>query len=403
MVSSILLSACAANEVDLPASNMRQVSSVSSYFSKGGRGSLAFPPDITTKDYHLNKMLPPYMYRFYGNGAHTFDRNFIVIDLKGDDDSDARREAEIASDRFIGLDDDRLSLDGISTKIVRILDMPYSVREPVSAVINDWSKSKFTMDEAQLLNKLQITPSILNSEVFQGDGRGMLVKFLKNMINSNCYSDKDLLTREECSISEDFIDKVFSHLLVNDTRIHEGMEAMRGRQLRKEKEENEMLDAQQKAAKAEEDAELWKDELKKFKARFGLDDSVTDKSLEKDPYEDKVLVKDNLTVGIPEFNTEFLDTEEGEYQNKYYMFVGSINRITSFGKDGDLDDDDLIIGRLYVDVTTEGEVSHAVDVALKQIEKDYPGWTFFKEMGDTGSDGTHPASIAADKPASEAV
>jgi hypothetical protein len=393
MAGSILFTACSTNEVNLPASNMRQISSVSSYFSGGGRGSLAYPPDITKDDYFINKMLPPSVYRFYGNRAHTFDNNYIIMDLKGGDDTDYRMAFGESIDKFVGLDDDRLSLDGIDTEIVPISDMQYSVRKPTPEVRNDWSKMKFTMDEAELLNNLQITPSILNSEVFRGDGNGMLVKFLANLINSKCYTDKDLLTKEECSISEDFIDKIYSHLLENDTRIHEGIQATKSIQLRQEENRKREEEAMLRAESAEGELERLKEANKIMKARFGLDDSVTDESLQKDPYEDGVLVIDEGT-DEPEFNTEFLDLRNGKYHNKYYMFIGSTNRVFPIG-DEEGDEGELIIGRMYVDVKKEEEVSAAVDVALKKISQDYPGWNFFKEIGDKEPDNARPATPEA--------
>ena len=395
MAGSILISGCSANEVNLPASNMRQISSVSSYFSGGGRGSLAYPPDITKEDYYINKMMPPSVYRFYGNRAHTFDNNFIIMNLKGQDDTEERMAFGQDIDKFIGLDDDRLSLDGIDTETVRILDMQYSVRKPTPEVREDWSKLKFTMDEAELLNKLQITPSILNSEVFRGDGNGMLVKFLVNLINSKCYTDKDLLTREECSISEDFIDKVYSHLLENDTRIDMGIQATKSVQLRQEENRKRDEEAMSRVETAEEEVERLKKENKIMRARFGLDDSVTDESLLKDPYEDGVLVLED-GADEPEFNTEFLDVSDGKYNNKYYMFIGSVDRIVGLGDEEDEEDEgELIIGRLYVDVKKEEEVSAAVDVALKKISQDYPGWKFFKEIGDKELDSARPATPEA--------
>lgn len=394
MAGSILISGCSANEVNLPASNMRQISSVSSYFSGGGRGSLAYPPDITKEDYYINKMMPPSVYRFYGNRAHTFDNNFIIMNLKGQDDTEERMAFGQDIDKFIGLDDDRLSLDGIDTETVRILDMQYSVRKPTPEVREDWSKLKFTMDEAELLNKLQITPSILNSEVFRGDGNGMLVKFLVNLINSKCYTDKDLLTREECSISEDFIDKVYSHLLENDTRIDMGIQATKSVQLRQEENRKRDEEAMSRVETAEEEVERLKKENKIMRARFGLDDSVTDESLLKDPYEDGVLVLED-GADEPEFNTEFLDVSDGKYNNKYYMFIGSIDRIVALGDEEGEDEGELIIGRLYVDVKKEEEVSAAVDVALKKISQDYPGWKFFKEIGDKELDSARPATPEA--------
>jgi hypothetical protein len=388
MVGSILISASGANEVNLPASNIRQISSVSSYFAQGGRGFLAYPPDITKEDHSINKMLPPFIYRFYGSKAMTFDRNIIFMDLKGEDTSNARRDYGLDNDVFIATDEDRLTLDGVDYETVRILDMPYSIRKPSSVVRNDWGKYKFTVDEAELLNNLQIKPSILNSYVFGGNGNGMLVKFLANMINSKCYTDKDLLTKEECTISEEFIDKVYSYLLEHDPRIDEGIQAKKSEQLREEKERKRDEDSDLKRKIAEEEVNMLKEALKKLKERFGLDDSVTDESLLKDPYDDGVLVKEE-DADDPQFNEAFLDLEDGKYTNKWYMFITSINIVNDLNEEG-LDDEDFIIGRLYVDVQKDDEVSDAIDAEIIRLSQEYPGWKFFKEPGDKAD--TRPAT-----------
>jgi hypothetical protein len=390
MVGSILISASGANEVNLPASNIRQISSVSSYFSQGGRGFLAYPPDVTAEDHNINKMLPPFIYRFYGPKAVTFDRNVIIMDLKGEDTSNARREYGIDNDVFIATDEDRLTLDGVDYETMRVMDMPYSIRKPSSAVRNDWGKYKFTVDEAELLNNLHIKPTVLNSYAFRGDGNGMLVKFLANMINSKCYTDKDLLTKEECAISEEFIDKVYSYLLEHDPRIDEGIQAKKSEQMREEKERKRDEDADLKRKIAEEEVGMLKEALKKLKERFGLDDSVTDESLLKDPYEDGVLVEEEA-VDDPEFNTEFLDTEEGRYNGKYYMFIASISIINDADEEG-ISDEDFHIARLYVDVKKEEEVSDAIDAEITKLSQEYPGWKFFKEPGDKADE--RPATAA---------
>lgn len=379
MVGSILISASGANEVNLPASNIRQISSVSSFFSQGGRGFLAYPPDVTAEDHNINKMLPPFIYRFYGPKAVTFDRNLIIIDLKGEDTTEDRRDYAMYNDVFIATDEDRLTLDGIDYETVRILDMPYSIRKPTSAVRNDWSKYKFTVDEAELLNNLHIKPTVLNSYAFRGDGNGMLVKFLANMINSKCYTDKDLLTKEECATSEEFIDKVYSYLLEHDPRIDEGIQAKKSEQLREEQERKRDEDAELKRKIAEEEVEMIKNELKELKKMLGLDDSVTDESLLKNPYDDGALVEEN-DIDEPDFNTEFLDLRDGIYNNKWYMFIASVNIINNLDEE-EQDDDDFVIGRLYVDVKKEEEVSDAIDAAILKLSQEYPGWKFYKEPG----------------------
>jgi hypothetical protein len=339
-------------------------------------------------------MMPPLIYRFYGPKAEIFNGNIILIDLKGDDMSKEMLEFGLDNDTFVGLDEDRLTLDGVGTEMIRILDMPYSVRKPTPEVRNDWSKSKFTIDEAQLLNKLQIKPSILSSYIFQGDGYGMLVKFLANLVNSKCYTDKDLLTKEECSVSEEFIDKIYSYLLEHDPRIDEGIQTKKNQQMRMEAQLRQDGDVDAHKKLSEEELQRAKDELKAFKEQFGLDDSVTEESLCKSPYKDEVLVEyDNSDD--PTFNKPFLDVQAGKYENKYYMFIGSMKRTSKCDNEEELEAGDFKLARLYVDVKKEDEVSDAVDTEIIRLSQEYPGWEFFKELGENESDTGSPAEDTA--------
>lgn len=368
MVGSILFSASSENEVNLPASNIRQMSAVSSYFSAGQRGSLAYPPDITTEDHFINKMTPPFVYRFYGPKAETFNNNVLIIKLKGKDQSNAIGKYSIEYNTFVGMDEDYLAIDGVAFESVSLLDMPYSIRKPTPEVRNDWRKYKFTTDEANLLNKLQIRPGMLNEPVFGGDGPGMLVGFLTNLINSKCYTDKELLTKEECSISEDFIDRVYSYLLENDIRIEEGIESRKNKEISAEAEAKRAADAELRIKLSEEETAMYKELLKRLRERFGLDDSVTDESLLKDPYEDGKLIPEE-DVSHQEFNLPLQEMDTGQF----YMLIVTVDIV------GSDTEPSLVIGKLYVDVEKQEDVDTAVDEQILQLAKEYPGWKFFRE------------------------
>jgi hypothetical protein len=221
----------------------------------------------------------------------------------------------------------------------------------------------------------------------------MLVKFLANLINSKCYTDKDLLTKEECSVSEEFIDRIYSYLLEHDPRIDEGILAKKNEQMRMEDQLRQDKDTDLHKKMSEEEVERLQQQLKAFKARFGLDDSVTEESLDKDPYEDKELVEYD-DGDDPEFNQEFLDMRPGKYNNKYYMFIGSMKRTTESDEDASTHGD-FKLGRLYVDVKKEDEVSDAIDEEIKRLSQEYPGWEFFKELGKNESDTASPAEDTA--------
>ena len=77
------------------------------------------------------------------------------------------------------------------------------------------------------------------------------------------------------------------------------------------------------------------------------------------------------------------------------MFIASINMINDLDEEG-LSDEDFHVGRLYVDVQKEEEVSDAIDAAIKKLSQEYPGWKFFKEPGDYESDAS-PAKEAEAK------
>jgi hypothetical protein len=84
----------------------------------------------------------------------------------------------------------------------------------------DWANLVFTEEEADLLNDLNLRPTILE-DIFSTNWRNMLDRFLKSLVNSNCFEDKYLLTRKECLHAREFVSAVHDYFMLNDARLTE--------------------------------------------------------------------------------------------------------------------------------------------------------------------------------------
>ena len=362
VVGNILFTAAAANEVNLPSSNIRQISSPSTFISSGKRGALAYPPNIIAEDKLMNKNLSPLCYRFTGEKAHTFSDNFMFIRLKRGDNASERRYDIEMYDKFVPSDEDALALDGVSYERVTVSNKVFSIRKPNSAdVKSNWYDLKFTIDESNLLEELQIKPKMLK-QIFGASATSELVDFLINMVNSKCYTDRGLLTNEECAVSEKFIDKIYENLLAIDPRIDMGLIAAKQSELRLDEQED-------RVEEAEADADEIQNKFAQFKLALNLDESVTLEDLQKDPFENPYLVK----VGneTPSFDQIFRDIKNG----KYYIFV-TVSKV-NFSKDDTNDQ----TARLYVDASNQDEAEEMIESRLDVLIENYPGYKMSIDPG----------------------
>jgi hypothetical protein len=211
----ILVSGAAQNEVDLPQSNVRTVGSVSLYLNNSSnrykQPFLAFPPNIkkgdTLKDYKV--------FRF-SNGAGS--PKVIDIILKSDDIHGMVLERIISENKFMGSDEQYLALDGINYVTITLAGNKFSIRNPERRVEKNWEELRFTDDEAQMLNTLNLTPSMLK-EILGEDWASELATFLVDTVNSRCFTDTALLTTSECTRSAEFLENIKMYLMLHDRRL----------------------------------------------------------------------------------------------------------------------------------------------------------------------------------------
>ena len=86
----------------------------------------------------------------------------------------------------------------------------YRIRIPLEkAVRENWMKGIFTADEVELLNALQLSEDLLIETFGTLGWQVKLADFLEAIVLSNCYQDTRLMTRIECSNSQQFVRKVY--------------------------------------------------------------------------------------------------------------------------------------------------------------------------------------------------
>lgn len=88
----------------------------------------------------------------------------------------------------------------------------YKVRVPFSSsttdqIKNDWMKERFTKDEADLLNALQLQPGILK-KAFGLGYKWRVSNFLSSLAISSCFKESKLLLKSECDDARQFLRKV---------------------------------------------------------------------------------------------------------------------------------------------------------------------------------------------------
>jgi hypothetical protein len=355
VAGGLILSGAAANEVNLPASNIQHLMSVSDHVGNGGRGMIAFPPDITVEDDALYNTNPSLIYRYFGPTAEKVDGKIHNIYLKVEDESAAMEEATRGFDEFFPTDEDHLALDGVEYVIINLPGTEYSIRRPSEGVRQNWINYKFTIDEAALLNAIKLTPSRLE-ELFGEGSRAKLAEFLSNMINSNCFKDSELLTDEECILSEDFVDKLYGYLLEHDPRIEPGV--ITKPQVEKFKLVRE--DSSKEVDDLRDQIETSAEDLVEVKKQLGIDPTATMESLSKNPFDDGAL------VGPVETEAEIGDVIKDLKTNKFFVNIQALDRIQ----------DEVHIARLYFDATDEAEVGDLLGPKILELGASFPGWKF---------------------------
>ena len=85
----------------------------------------------------------------------------------------------------------------------------YALRTPTQEkTVEDWKKGLFTKGEVEFLNKLQLSPKILE-ETFKEDWKEKLAGFLQTVGMSSCFNEPNLLLTTECEEARLFLKKVY--------------------------------------------------------------------------------------------------------------------------------------------------------------------------------------------------
>jgi hypothetical protein len=381
-VGGVVLSAAGANEALVPASNLpSRLASPSAYIQKGQRGSLAYLPNPKQEDKEINPFYKSLKLRFYGQGAETMlpteIRRFIVQPSPAESAMDELAEQV---DIFKGADDTDLALDDMIYTRVPLDGRVYSFRVPgAPGVMSDWRGGRFTTDEAEFLNQLQLRPKLL-VEIFQEDGgldvSERLARFLQNMANGRCFTDERLLTASECQDSRDFVNRVYNYYLMHDTRLEELKEAeetarKRSTRLRIQAAEGRMQSAEEAARETIKELQDEKANILTKAKMVGVDVTKDTEAYNKDPSAVGGPVE---RLGVETLLVDPTGVVGGEPGKppEYIMQVIVFKRKTA----------DYYLGRVKFTATdTEDKRQKAID-ALKTLNKAYPGYYIVRDFNN---------------------
>jgi hypothetical protein len=102
--------------------------------------------------------------------------------------------------RFVKAPTKRIIIDAITRKIRRVNDEVYK----------NWREGIFSKDEADFLNHLQLTPTVLHF-IFDVNWKVETANFLKKIVLSDCFTDVRLLTHAECDSTRQYLDKILDY------------------------------------------------------------------------------------------------------------------------------------------------------------------------------------------------
>lgn len=95
------------------------------------------------------------------------------------------------------------------TRTIEINLQEFQIRIPYEKGVRDeWKKAQFTKEEADLLNILQFTPTLLSDALGRDMWKSRLADFLETLVESNCFESTKLLTKRECSNSQEFVKQI---------------------------------------------------------------------------------------------------------------------------------------------------------------------------------------------------
>lgn len=353
-IKGILFSAAAKDEVILPVSNNTNRAGLIDAIQKGLTGGHAWPPNTKKQDKMLDKSLIPYRrYRFFNTSEEdvldTSQEKVTIITL---DSSAATANAVEASTKSHAntsgkfRKSDVVFLTGVSYSSVPLGANRYSLRHPrTPEVQSDWENLRFTDEEAQFLNDLNLRPSIL-TEIYKDkdiDWKLDLASNLATIVRSKCFRDSRLVLHSDCQTSQKFISDILEYFVENDTRI---------------------------SALEDDD-----DEAEKTELRLKVDKADAARSIrsidttgwDKDPFMDGLLVATGQIYADP--NADY-DVVTNIKSQKYTRSVLLINRRTNKKTFGE-----FICS--MDDCATLSDATAKFEKIEAKIRKEYPGYSLY--------------------------
>ncbi len=371
-VDGLIFSGAAINEVDVPDTKGKAVSTSSFMAIPDNSGWIAFPPDIENKDSNLEGYK---VYRFTGDKAYPMN-SAIVEFILTEDASDHLNpkgagvldDTKLILDRgaFIASPNSELMLSHVEFEKIPLDGEIYSIRKPgLTPVTKDWIDLKFTEHEAAMLNALNLRPGMLK-EIFGGGWNRDLASFMDNMVTSRCFLEPSLLMDANCDTSTTFINQVFKYFLENDLEysiLEDEKKELVVEQAKAAVTETVVEAAKEKSDAAEKLNEV-KSELQDHQARSDLVGVDTGRSIEellRNPFNDKrirALAKGSFRPHVTYIRID----------NSWAREIMAIELKTNKFTRAELS----IPGKNF----NQEDAKKRLTTAFEKLVIDYPGWKF---------------------------
>jgi hypothetical protein len=289
----------------------------------------------------------------------------------------AQDASGVKADMFRGASEDELELDDVMYTRVPLDGRIYSFRIPgpsAPGVLEDWRALRFTGDEADFLNQLQLTPSLLE-EIFKGDTSGVgptakLASFMQTMAHGRCFTDERLLTASECQEARDFVNRVYNYYLMHDERLEELREEeeaakKRAARFRLQTAEGRMRDAEAAEREARFDAERALERVRQNAKLSGIDIERPTEDYSKNP-----IAEGKIRNHVARGDTVMEPSESLRTKGEFSMQVIVFKRETG----------EYWIGTVDYRVAEGEDPADKAKQLLDALNKEYPGYYVMQDF-----------------------
>ena len=210
----ILFSASTKDEVSLPAPN-RGFNGPINYIQRNSpRGSVAYKPNLLARE----PLLDGLDYQEYTLFQQPLMSKQQMFTITINEAAPVAAETKISTDQKAFLGSPSAVENHIPLVPVAVNSQEYSIRSPLPDVLNDWNNAVYSDDEANYLNALQVSPSILNA-IFPNTWKRELTEHLSAISRSKCFTDSRLILNSECQKAQEFISKILNYFMSNSSNI----------------------------------------------------------------------------------------------------------------------------------------------------------------------------------------